>query len=424
VPPCPVAHFLTEDNCIDLGIQSTDSSYVLTGTIDTNVWVTDGQTFIDQNTLHHYYSSAGNYPIQRKVRSDRGCWDSVEYRIQVHPLPQAFFTHSDTCFGESTAFTATSTTTTGAPVINRWLIDGNSSNGNSASLIYPSIGVKPVRLIAENAWGCLDTINRTVEIQPLPQIGFTYEDICEGQEAVFTNTTTTKGSLVEQRWSVNDVLSSFGQDYSQTFNIKGNYDIKLVAENNFGCRDSLSQGLVVRARAVANFSIFPDEIYITEPHVNLVETCTDANTWEWELGDFSATEFGPEVFHSYADTGLFSIRLIANNDLNCADTIFKTIRIKPYLRIYIPNAFRPDGDPNNVNSTFKPAGMLYGLKEMTMEIYNRWGEQLYFTDDINRPWDGTFMGKPVKEGTYLYMIKIKDIYNQIAWHQGTVTLIR
>ncbi|MBI1305057.1 MAG: T9SS type B sorting domain-containing protein [Bacteroidetes bacterium] len=423
IPPCPVASFSAKDDCLDIGILSKDSSFLERGYIDSSVWLTDGIFVEDQNVFQHYFKFPGIFPIERRVRSDRGCWDTVTRSVKVFPLPTSDFVHSDTCLGEVTLFSATSTSPTGLPITYEWLIDGNNFSTANITHQFSDTGSKPIQLVSVNAWGCRDTIIESVEIEPLPVVDFQFTDICEGVRADFINQSETKGSLTQNRWRVDDLVVAFTKDYSQTFNKRGNYNVTLHEMNSFGCIDSATKTLVVKPRAVANFSIFPKEIYITEPYVNLVQTSSFANTYEWELGDMSGTEFGPEVFHTYNDTGLFSVRLIAGNDQNCPDTIFKVILIKPALRIFIPNAFNP-GEDGGINSTFKPGGMLYGLKEMTMDIYNRWGEQLYHTDDINKPWDGTYLGKTVKEGVYLYVIKTKDVYNQVLFYKGTVTVVR
>lgn len=421
--PCPIANFTVNNACLDKGIKAIDSSYVRKGTIDRNEWLTQSSSFINTDTLNHSYPMHGNYTIKRKVRSDRGCWDSITKSTTVFPLPVASFRRFDTCFNELTTLEATSTTISGMPLVNNWSYESTGNAGNRVYHTFSDTGTHSVELISTNLWGCADTLIGSIQIEPQPLVDFDFQDICERDLATFTNLSASKGSLLQSRWSVNDNVASFATNYTQRFNNRGGYDIELRVLNIYGCLDSLTLPIVVKPRAGANFSYFPKEIFITEPHVNLVEQCSNTTFWEWEFGDLSPTEFGPEVFHTYADTGVFSIRLIANNDENCPDTLYRAIRIKPYLRIYIPNAFSP-GDENEINNTFGPAGMLYGLKEMTMEIYNRWGEQLYYSNDINKPWDGMYMGVLVKEGTYLYTIKMKDIYNQVAWHKGTVTVVR
>jgi gliding motility-associated-like protein len=88
--------------------------------------------------------------------------------------------------------------------------------------------------------------------------------------------------------------------------------------------------------------------------------------------------------------------------------------------MYVPNAFAPDG----VNRSFGPKGQFFKFSQFEMTIYNRWGEQIYETKDINRGWDGTVDGKDASLGSYVYMIRYLDGDGNEKRKKGTVTLIR
>lgn len=113
-----------------------------------------------------------------------------------------------------------------------------------------------------------------------------------------------------------------------------------------------------------------------------------------------------------------------DNNFGCV--AYDTIRIKvvrgeddPTL---IPNAFSPNFD--GLNDIFLPH--LYSFEELVnMSIYNRWGQKIY---DGVEGWDGTFMGKPVQMGSYLYKIEIKELleggYKRSVHLSGILTIIR
>lgn len=422
-PNCPVSNFTFTNDCYKTPILFTDSSYIQVGSIDTSVWVYENNETYSQDALFHDFSADGFFDIKRKVRGDRGCWDSITKTVQVYPLPTSGFTYVDTCFTETTSFNSTSNSPIGMPLKHRWNIDGTTYTVPNPKHVYANEGVKPIQLITENTFGCLDTLQKDLEIQPLPQVGFRFDNICERQEAFFFDSTTTKGSIDEWRWRVKNKIVSYLPDHNQVFNTAGSYPVQLTVKNNFGCVDSLDRTITIWPKAKAKFDNFPKDIYITDPFVNFVQSGSDANWWQWDFGDFSPEEYGPEVMHQYLDTGIFRARLIADNNFKCADTFYRTVIIKPNLRIYIPNAFSP-GPDNDVNNTFGPGGMLYGIKSLDMTIYTRWGELIYHSDHIDKPWDGTYMGELVQEGTYLYLIKIKDIYNDVFRYSGTLTVIR
>ncbi|MFT6165899.1 MAG: gliding motility-associated-like protein [Vicingaceae bacterium] len=88
--------------------------------------------------------------------------------------------------------------------------------------------------------------------------------------------------------------------------------------------------------------------------------------------------------------------------------------------MYVPNAFAPDG----VNKTFGPKGQFFDLTRFEMSIYNRWGEQIYQTNDINLGWDGTIGGKDAALGSYVYIIRYVASDGKEKQKKGTLTLIR
>ena len=93
---------------------------------------------------------------------------------------------------------------------------------------------------------------------------------------------------------------------------------------------------------------------------------------------------------------------------------------KPYA-IYAPNAFSPDGD--GFNDVFKVSGQ--GIIDFEMEIFNRWGQMVFKSSNINQKWDGTFRGKDLPTGTYIYKIKIiTHGENQKSVKSGTISLVR
>jgi len=87
--------------------------------------------------------------------------------------------------------------------------------------------------------------------------------------------------------------------------------------------------------------------------------------------------------------------------------------------IYIPNAFTPNGD--FVNNTIKVKGEGFDLANF--EIYDRWGQLLFKTDDITVGWDGNYKGKPMEVGTYFYMVEY-SANGKSKMIKGDISLIR
>lgn len=88
--------------------------------------------------------------------------------------------------------------------------------------------------------------------------------------------------------------------------------------------------------------------------------------------------------------------------------------------IYVPNSFTPDGD--GINDIFYAYGI--DIKEFEMYIFDRWGEKLFYSDDMEDGWNGTYKGTLVKNDTYVWKVIFKDVLDKRGELIGTVTLIR
>jgi gliding motility-associated-like protein len=89
-------------------------------------------------------------------------------------------------------------------------------------------------------------------------------------------------------------------------------------------------------------------------------------------------------------------------------------------RVFIPDAFSPNGD--NMNDKFAPKGQF--MDKSRLIIYNRWGQVLFETANAIEGWDGTVNGQPAVEGTYVYRLEITDSLGKYFVKTGTMLLAR
>ena len=156
------------------------------------------------------------------------------------------------------------------------------------------------------------------------------------------------------------------------------------------------------------------------------------------MGDFDngATSELENPTTIYNEQGKYIIQLVTVNEYQCFDTSFQELEIITQ-GLYVPNAFVPDGDNPKLKS-FKPIGR--NLRSYKIDIYNRWGSRIWSSmrlDGEGRPaeaWDGTYRGKPVPSGNYVWRIEAEFKTGQ-KWEGsdsgdgnantfGTVTVIR
>ncbi|MBL4753933.1 MAG: gliding motility-associated C-terminal domain-containing protein [Flavobacteriales bacterium] len=104
---------------------------------------------------------------------------------------------------------------------------------------------------------------------------------------------------------------------------------------------------------------------------------------------------------------------------NAISSVSNEVEVIQYFDIFIPNTFTPNND--NLNDTFKAVSGR--LSSFSMLIFNKWGELLYETDDINAPWDGTYNGETVQPDSYVYKISAMGTELGAFEKSGTVTVL-
>jgi gliding motility-associated-like protein len=173
------------------------------------------------------------------------------------------------------------------------------------------------------------------------------------------------------------------------------------------------------AKPKADFTYKPNDPQIFDT-VFFHYTGKGANEWTWYLGTKNALTgsiLDPRT--TFDETGDKIITLVAKNLSGCTDTMTYTLHVGADSKIFVPNAFTPNGDGDN--DSFKAIG--YNLKSIHTQIYNRWGELLYESFGLNDAWDGTFKGQLVIEGVYLYMIDAQALDGEHYYLSGDVTVL-
>ena len=108
---------------------------------------------------------------------------------------------------------------------------------------------------------------------------------------------------------------------------------------------------------------------------------------------------------------------------SACNTVRDTVNVSQVcsLPVYIPSAFTPNGD--GLNDVFR----IYdtnGQHLVSLYIYNRYGQNIYFNEAANAGWDGTFNGIKQASGTYIYIFRYADLEGTLHTLKGTVVLIR
>lgn len=169
---------------------------------------------------------------------------------------------------------------------------------------------------------------------------------------------------------------------------------------------------------VADFVISSHTLFNNLP-VTFQNLTTGGVTYSWDFGDGNtSTLVHPN--NTYTTSDFYQVTLIATNEIGCKDTVVKPIYIRPEHYVYVPNAFTPDG--NMFNNYFTAS--FYGVLQAVTRIYDRWGEEIFYSDDLDFKWDGTYKGMMLPDGTYVYKITYMTIENVEETIVGHVVLIK
>lgn len=263
---------------------------------------------------------------------------------------------------------------------------------------------------------------------PVPQIAVDEPIKCE--PALFTLTNTTDPAMsAGTYWHISDGQEFFNQDIVQPAALySGTYDVQLVVVSPQGCIDSTTfyNFLNVHPKPVAEFKWSPDPVTMFNTEVLFTNYSFGADTYQWTFQDATpAGSTSTDVVTTFPDgeTGYYTVTLIATSDLGCADTVTRIVPVLPEVLIYAPNAFTPDGDEFNQSWRVYMEGV--DVYDFELLIFNRWGEVVWESHDIDAEWDGTYQGKIIQSGAYNWTIRTKDMLNDAKYiYEGTVEVIR
>lgn len=287
-----------------------------------------------------------------------------------------------------------------------------------------SLNTYLVQGVDEN--GCMnsDTVLVTIIASPEPTFSMSSNESCYSPvEVQFANTTESNSAIEAYSWDFG--LASTSSNLNQTsatFTEVGCHDVTLTLTYANGCSNSttLSEAFCIHPAPLANFEILTLNPQTGFPIVvnNSSENATEFN---WTYGNEQSNFENPEII--FNEHGAQQITLIATNEFGCTDTTSQFIQVENVVLLYVPTAFTPNGDADN--NTFSPViGAGVQLDTYRLYIFNRWGEIVYETTDIEAGWDGKIKNMDCPDGTYIWKIEFKASNSINEQHSGHVSLIR
>ena len=370
-----------------------------------------------------------NYPC---VTTPTALSNSLQIIVNTQVIPSVIITASST-----TICTATTVTFTAIPINGgltpafQWRINGINTGSNSASFVTNAIANGDlVSCIITNLNSCSpittavsNNILMTVSATAAPSLSIiaTANDICPYTPITFTAIPLNPGTPRSFQWKLNGTnVGSNIPSYSGT-NFANGDKINCIMNTATGCSASpftYSDTIKMIIRPVPVIAFNPANPTIASGSAVQINTSVTGNPLSFLWTPVSGLN-NPSIQNPIAGplvTTVYNLKVVDVNtcyaDKDITVTIFKDI--------YIPNSFTPDG--NNINDVFRiPAGTTFSLKSFS--IFDRYGNMVFNTTDINKGWDGNFKGVKSPNGCYVYLIRGSDSKGEVILN-GTVLIFR
>ena len=263
--------------------------------------------------------------------------------------------------------------------------------------------------------GCTQIFNDDVhiEVKQLPILSINEEDICEESPSFTLNSATPSGGF----YSINSELT----DYFDVESLgAGMHNIGYTYTDPISsCSNQINEIININESPKAGMLFSPQPSNIDNPNIFFRDNSNEVVLHsEWDLGDGTIINDEPSFWHTYTDTGTYTIKYYITNMYQCTDSVVKDLTINPIYSTFIPDAFTPNNDGDN--DYFFPS--IIGGNSYNMKIYNRWGAIIYNED--NGIWDGKINNNVVQIGFYSYSILVNDFKDKPFVYTGIVNLAK
>ena len=431
---------VTYDNCDGTQYIDQDTITVNIGVSDIIVTATDTTICNGESTtlngvgatIYNWSSGQTGNPITVSPSSNTtyivtgtdafGCEDIDTIDIFVNPLPNVNLTATPSaiCSGEQSIIVAN-----GADIYS-W----SSSGITTDSLFENPMATSNYSVTGTDVNGCTGMANVTVTVNPTPQIDIQAvpQNGCEPLSVNFSALITPASSSYD--WSFGDGTSSSTANPVKVYASAGTYDVSLEVLSIDGCKnaDTLLGFIEVYPLPVADFMADDINVTMDDPEVSFTDLSSGASFYFWNFGDFGSTSNYSTLanpYHYFSGPGDYIVWQTVETAHGCRDSAFLLIHVDLNIAFYVPNAFSPYS-PDGINDVFRPygIGVALGENDYQLKIFNRWGNSVFTSDQIEDGWNGEINGEMATPGTYSYVIDVK--FGDGLWHvfTGKITLIR
>jgi PKD repeat protein len=359
----------------------------------------------------HAFATPGSKTVTLKATSEFGCEDTYTASITLAESPEADFEWDAACNLTPVQFTRTgSVPGDGSGSTYSWDFNGMGMSGDeNPSYLFSEIGPKNVTLTINDLNGCSSSITKELNVVLQAVADFEVADVCEGSDAVFTNTSRVAAGNLEYVWNFGAPSGATSTDLAPRFAypVTGQtriVNVTLQANVPGGCSDEVTKSLTVNATPDADFEADVEgrTVIITGPAGN--------DIYQWTFGDGGkSTDENPVYTYSNVDQGTFEVCLGTRNaecwSENC-ETI--TINLVGIEDLTVNNAMI-NVYPNPSNGAFT-LEVSEASEDAVIKIADILGNEVSFgvVDNLNGKYSINLEG--VAAGVYFVQVKNGDFY--------------
>ncbi|MBW8048910.1 MAG: PKD domain-containing protein [Cytophagales bacterium] len=258
--------------------------------------------------------TSGTYWVD--VTNVFGCTTRDSINVTIYPAPLADFSFTTVCDGDTVQFGDLSTVSSGSIITWGWDFgDASTDSIQNPSHLYAGAGTYTVQLVVTTDNGCIDTVQKSVTVNPVPVAGFSFTTECEGSPTQFTDTSSiSSGSVTSWFWNFGDAATSTLKNPTHLYASAGTYNVQLVIASNNGCQDVISDSVTVNPLPAANITASGPTTICNGDSVELVSDT--AITYDWLQNSVSTGVISINYFASAAA----DYQVIVTNAFGCTDT--------------------------------------------------------------------------------------------------------
>lgn len=397
----------------------------------------DGFSSPIRNPNNTFYNDSMNdttFNVRMIGFSEFGCSDTAFRQVLVHPQPEVGFkAQPKILFYPDARLNLANETNEGY-----WNYLWNFDDGQTSALRDP-VSHEYLRWgsfnVSLKAWSdyCSDSASIPVKVKAPKTIADfdASQNGCEPLSVDFTNHSTWATSY---EWNFDDGSTSTEINPSHIYKDPGKYQVKLTTYGD-GEEDVTYREVEVYAKPKVRFDLSPKSpnvVMLPDALVQFYNTSEGGNRYLWDFGDGDTSSVF-EPTHTYQELGIYDVTLSVWTEHQCFDSINlqDAVIVEGKGLLVFPNAFTPSIEgpsggsytlPDVQNIIFHPYHD--GVETYKLEIYDRWGELLFESNDVNIGWDGYYKGNLCKSDVYIWKAKGK-FYNGSTFNKaGDVTLLR